>query len=372
MKPWRNEYLVYLSVVLAALTLASVFLYFGKWLYDPNRVFKRNVAAMAAEDYLADLRESTEFGCRTFVDRRPDILFLGDSHTYAGYDFNALSAIFETGSLSTCALGGFYLESFFIVADHMRRNGYFPKFIVLNTSPREFVNGRDKNAALTVHKSYLDSPYTPREFIQDLIKGTLGRSALDADVRYTDELKVAMAQRKRLAAIDPAAAARYIAEYPNRDFRSWTTWAERVEFTARVRTVIEEICAVVRQNGAHLAVVDIPESPALRDTIYRSGFVAHYASILSHFSCADLVIADPASAYGIDDRYFFNRFMLADFPYDRISTGERIGPDPGGRDIDYDLDHMNLVGAGRFTQRVGKSLQPVIRRALGPRQVRLD
>ena len=180
----RSPYRRYSSVLLASLALVAAFLIAGKWLNDPNRAFKRNVAALDVTDYLANLRERTEFGCRTFLDRRPDILLLGDSHTYSAYDFNALRIAWRTDSISTCALGGFYAESFFIIADYMRRNGYFPKLLVLNTSPREFVDGRDKAAALSVHKGYLESPYTPREFLQDLVKGTSGRPTLNPDERY--------------------------------------------------------------------------------------------------------------------------------------------------------------------------------------------
>ena len=366
MRRRRNPYEIYAASTATAFVLASAVLYFGKWRYDPDNKLRANLATLNTEDYLANLREKTEFGCRSFIQKRPDVLLIGDSHTYSAYDFNSLSVEIGTRSVSACALGGFYIESFFIIADYMSRQHYFPKVVVLNTSPREFVDGRDKKAALSTHKFYLDAPYTVRDFVQDLITGTLGRASIEIDQNYGGQLQDISDHRDRIAAINPVAASRYIAQNQNRSFVAWTAWTANVKFTRDIPQMAADICAIIKSKGAHLLVVDIPESPTLRETIYPPEFLDRYHGLLSYFSCAELIVTKPASYYGIDDRYFLNRLMRKDFSYDKIALGEKLPIDSVGRDVDYDLDHMNLVGASRFTPKIAAILRPGIRRALDP------
>src|SRR5579859_5381373 len=50
--------------------------------------FGRMIAAHES-DYLAALRDS-HLGCKTIAYRAPDIAFVGDSHSYAGWDYAEL------------------------------------------------------------------------------------------------------------------------------------------------------------------------------------------------------------------------------------------------------------------------------------------
>ena len=347
----------YAIVMIGLVALASAVLFVGTAYFDSDKVLSRKVATLSSEDYLANLRESTEFGCRTFLDRRADILFVGDSHSYAGFDFDSMATRLGTDSISACVLGGFYLESFPLIVEAMRRRDYFPKVIVLGASPRQFVEGRDKADALAVHKFYLEHRYTLRDFVQDVAEGRLGRATVALDKSYAGQIASLADLQEHLTGLTEADAVRYIELNPNKAYRDWMAWTAFAKFTPDVSTKIDAMCRLVAANHALLYVVDIPESPFLRSRIYSDAVRQGYASVLARFAgCATTVISEPADYYGLTDRDFFDRSLNENFDVTRIERGEKLPPGAPEADTDYDLDHMNLIGAERFTAGVAAFL----------------
>lgn len=59
-----------------------------------------------------------------------------------------------------------------------------------------------------------------------------------------------------------------------------------------------------------------------------------------------------AASYGLGNRHFINRSMMDSFPYESLPDGT------SGISLPYlyDIDHMNLIGATKFTQIAVKRL----------------
>jgi hypothetical protein len=357
------QYRKYSLISLGLVATASIFLFAGTAYFSPARMLRTTVESLSTVDYLSNLHGRTEFGCRTFLEKRPDILFVGDSHTYSAFRFDVIGQALDA-RISACALGGFYVESMPLIFDVMKAADFFPKVIVLGASPRQFIEGRDKQSAIETHKFYLSTKYTVRDFIQDLITGKLGQGVIEPGLSHAADERMVAGNRDRFARLNAASATAYIARNHNRAYDSWRMWVHNAAFTADLHQKIDRLCEVVRENHSALYVIDIPESPYLRTEIYSEDIRRGYQDILRYFSsCAQKVITEPAAYYDLDDRYFLNRNMLDDFDFDKIARGEKLGGDNSGRDVDYDLDHMNIVGASLFSARITPMLQSIFREA---------
>ena len=106
-----------------------------------------------------------------------------------------------------------------------------------------------------------------------------------------------------------------------------------------------------------LYVFATPESPYMQ-SLYTPEQNAQYLAYLGQFrGCAKVVLVDKTEAYGLGNRHFINRSMEDDFPYRFF---DKDGALPTKDEVDvianrnnlYDLDHLNLVGATRFTREL--------------------
>lgn len=295
--------------------------------------------------YLASMR-APEMGCRTVWMRKPELLILGDSHSYAAWDFSALehSTRLRVGS---CALGGLYLESLPALMDTVFRPGVRPSVIVLGLSPRMFWESPTKAEQISFHTllfgklSSQPAPY--------LLSRLLGYP-----LPFEDEAERATKESPRIEQLDEAAiAARLAASESN--LPTLVAWRERLArptYSGAAGRIAPLICERVRAFGARLWLIHIPESPYL-ETKYPAGVLEKYRKEVNEFnSCASRVALNNAIDYGLGNRHYVNRELD---PTLDLSAWDRQGPMTDSRY--FDADHMNPIGARVFTMSLLKKLQ---------------
>src|SRR5262249_30841889 len=107
-------------------------------------------AAMPEGSYLLSLRDST-LACESLGLRKPQAAVIGDSHSYAGWDFAALQAGLGE-RLGGCALGGLYIETVPLLLGHVLHASPGLRTVVLGLSPRMFWESPSKQEQINAHR----------------------------------------------------------------------------------------------------------------------------------------------------------------------------------------------------------------------------
>lgn len=319
--------------------------YAAKWWYAVDYL------GLSEVDYLANLRESSTFGCTTLVDRRPTLLFIGDSHSYTAWDYQSIAATYPNARIGACTMGGFYVETVESVLELLDMHHVYPQQMVYGTSPRQFAEFADKQEALAAQRASIVSHYTVRDFVNDLLRHA--KTGRKRTLIHTTAAKDQDAYSKANSALEKLAAAeadRYVQRFHNDSFERWSVRLADWHFTVSPEQDIRRICEFTRRHAIQLSVVRIPESPTL-EAMYPPNVMRRYANVLEAFRVCATVFDPRGRQLLLDSRFFLNRTMAADYPYELVKQGVRMRFDSLARpNYEYDLDHLNLVGATLFTR----------------------
>lgn len=328
------------TVVVLVGTAVLTLLYFG-----------RNFRETAANDYFATLRESSETGCQSFFSRKPEVFILGDSHSYTAWAFEKISEFYRTPRLSSCTMGGLYFSSGALILESMLKRRLFPKVVIYGLSLRQFVVGKNKDIQRKAHRQLMEESAqslgdsmnflsTSKALVRIAARKVLGArgeriQALQSPAEKLDALY--RLNEMAIEHLDEEFVARQMRAHPNEGAVMWKQFMANLRFDPNETGKIREVCGWIKNSATQLVVVPIPESPVLEAT-YPADARKRYQEILQQFSECAIVVRDDRH-FGIGNRHFVNRTLEGGFDYSRLTH-------------QYDLDHMNLVGARKFTARV--------------------
>jgi hypothetical protein len=298
--------------------------------------------------YFEKLKSTDLEGCSLLKVTDADMVFVGDSHTYAGIDFAHVSKAFPQLEIGACPVGGFYLDTLVHFLTYSKNAGLTPEYIVYGAAPRQFVltDSKDKVSeqmltGLNKRFIYDDNLF----FLRDFVKAVSGRSLSEQNV-ILDPAHV-----ENLSKLDPSETHVYFDRFKNKNYLEWQRQIGSWSFDPKLGESIKKICALITEMNSKLIVLHIPESPTL-ESMYGTELLKTYENALRSFDCADKILVADAASYGIDDRHFLNRRMVKDFPYDKIQKMEEIFSAQA-----YDLDHLNPVGAEVFSRKMTETLK---------------
>ena len=317
---------------------------------------------MAPQDYLASLSESDTFGVQHSMRVRPKILVIGDSHAYTAINYNMLAQLLGTESIGSCTLGGSYLETILIVLRQYEKAGALPKTVIYTTSPRQYWTDPNQAQQLAQHRVHIfASGYGDMVFsVQNLFAYLSGRKLKE---HAFDQLS----EKERLAApqiegLDETAIRNGLDRSKDRYLDLWKSRVASCEYDKEVPKLIDELCALIHRNHVNLYVVDIPESPWLQSQ-YPEWITREYHAILHKLGqCARQVFIYSNARAGLGNRHFANRGLDPDYDYGQWN-------DPDFRfNGSFDVDHMNRVGASRFTAVMGRDIAEDMREQAARKQ----
>jgi hypothetical protein len=318
-------------------------------------------------EHLASIYEDNELGCRNFLVRDPDVLFVGDSHSYAGWNLVEVSRALPQLDISSCTLGGLYVRSFKKIVEKVVDSDLSTRSIVYGASLRQFIIGRNREQQIQEHIRVLNQTWMQRiaamdfraEFLSliDDVKGLQRtykgqRSVADLDSMF-------QRQESDLQRVDTEVADAVILKVRNREFEKWQRIFSELTFDTDAETEIDKICSLVRRKNLKLYVLNIPESPTV-EAMTPMAVKDNYARLLGRLGSCAVVLKNYSSAdVGLNAKHFINREGRKDFPYHWFSKESPLIQtstfSPSKHyDIDslYDLDHMNIVGATHFSRFV--------------------
>jgi hypothetical protein len=340
------------------------------WSHSPAQVLKwpgfeklylSSLIRAHEADYLLKLRD-THLGCLTLEFRPADIVFIGDSHSYAGYDYAWLQERLRPALVGNCALAGMSAENvidFIKVADPA---GLLPKQLIFGISPEMFWKA-DKERAGYVQRARREivKLNSARESLVDLLAG---RFAVVPDFRDATAQRRALAKFDgSIATVTDAMTSRFFAEYKG-GVHALDYWIEAVR-TAQPdpdsAAVIRRVCEAASAHQVKVGVVFVPESRFLVSLLPPEQREA-FRRVMKEFACADWVDFSFFEAGGGPDTWYINRSLVDDYPYEAWLDPESAvaweAQDPKARRWQFfDADHMNPKGARAWSEIVAGAIQ---------------
>jgi hypothetical protein len=333
-----------LGLVLVALPLAYVF----------TAIPETSFVGLPVDeaDYLVKLRNSGPNGCTTLFARRPEVMFIGDSHSYAGWDFRLAQEKLDK-KVGGCLVGGMYIESVPLVLSKLGpdswlpfKSGYVPDVIVLGVSPRMFWEADTKQQQVENTAEELDG-LSSNSLIR-LFDAAAGVALAENEDKTAAKEDLATAwHRPRIMGLN-------LADIESRLDNSrgtvdplvyWTGRLANVEYSSQIEATINQICNRSSSLGVDLYVVHIPESPYLEAGYDSKDWDSYMSAVKALERCAVNTVINTSAEYGLDNRHFVNRY-LTDQDYSAWSREDGMI-----EAAHFDPDHMNPFGAELFTAK---------------------
>lgn len=332
---------LYVIVVLAGVAVFGV-LYVAKGALL-EYAYRQEIAAQEY-DYLTALRNG-DLGCRTVFARRPDVLVIGDSHAYAGWDFLTLQQMLGK-RVGACAMGGAYIDSLPDLVSKILP--LKPEHIIISVSPRMFWDSKTRVQQAT----------TNDDMIAGLNKGLGGvRELFDLenfDGRHGEDIQRRNAHEPAISSLDEKKVHRALNVSVNQD--SLSAWHERLKQVnhraADGGEAIRQLCSLAQRNGLSYSVVYMPESPFL-EGLYAPWLWNAFVDGMQGFNvCAEHVVVQRSLDYGLGNRHFVNRYLDDSVSYEPFVNGTEVSDQKA-----FDADHMNPFGATLFTRKIVSLIQ---------------
>lgn len=303
------------------------------------------LSGTSQEDYLASLWEGGEVGCISFRTLQPNILVFGDSHAYSGIDYRAIARAFPGKTVGACAFPGGFVESFDSLRAAIETVECKPEVLFFMTSPRMFMAGNTKPNRLVEHQKLIfdESVGLPhiRKWAGNMKAGrsTFGKNAASLDGIYQSRKPV-------IEELDDHVIDQVIASIKTGYLANWRGVVPKKIFTPGIERIVDDVCSFVHKAGMRLFTAHIPESP-FAEALHSDEQRARYNALLDRLGWYGPSMKLRAAQLGIGSRYFLNRKMTFDFDYTPWRRGTPLATD-NVTDL-FDPDHLNLVGARKFT-----------------------
>jgi hypothetical protein len=314
----------------------------------------------ASEDgYLLRMRD-THLGCLTLQYRQADIVFIGDSHTYAGYDYALLQDLLHPRKVGSCALAGMAPENVIHFLDATRGAGILPTQLVFGISPEMFWKDKDRRDQTARAQREIRRIGDSRENLVSLL--TMRFKAIP-DFKQVEQLSSRQNEFARgMAGLTEHSIQAFFQKY-NGGLHALDYWSDAVAKASpdgQGTAIIEKVCAAAKRSHVRLGVVYIPESRWLVSRFSPEQRAA-FLDVMAKFSCADWVDFSFFDTLGGPDSWFVNRSLIENYPYDawkdpdRAVSWQQEAPDTRKWQF-FDPDHMNPMGASIFSKHIAAEI----------------
>jgi hypothetical protein len=335
-----------------------------------ERAYFQSLIARHEADYLLKLRD-THLGCETIAYRDPEIVFLGDSHSYAGWDYPVLQDRLRPMRVGNCALAGMFPENIADFAALVATAGLSTKYVVFGIQPRMFWDVPERPDRVTRARRMMAEAREPRENLPTMITGRWRQIDPFIGSAMTEPQKIARLDSEAKS-LDGATVDRTLAgnEQTIYALNFWLGYVNEGGPLHDVPALVQRACDAVRATGLRLAVVYIPESRWLNEHYSAAQRRDFMHNAMLYRQCADWIDMSAFESMGYDNRFFINRYLVDNYPYagwQRVSIAHQWMAENATerRWQFFDPDHMSAAGAREFSARIAPRLAAWTSRSSG-------
>jgi len=295
---------------------------------------KKIANIVSSEGFLSTLQNTASDAClaMTYMDR-VDVVIVGSSLAYADIDPLVLSEQFAGQSVAVCAFPGWNTDFF----------DMFFKVIMFSGDIRN---------------------RTAQKWVE-----TLGTEELSANQlkEYRDGIE---RHSSLISGLSDSVVTQIILETEFRSEAAANVILKTAMPLPRNENKLQKLCANLRQRSVVLDIVVAPmptTSDAARLTeFYEISDGEEGNPIVNYYkdnaACARTVISDSLAGWGLDNRYYLNRNLRDDYPYDLWEAPDSFRENyealPDREQLRfYDSSHLNGVGATIFTKSLAERLK---------------
>ena len=338
-----------------------------------ERAYFQSLIARHEPDYLLKLRD-THLGCKTITYRDPQIVFLGDSHSYAGWDYSILQDKLQPLRVGNCALAGMFPENVGDFAHLVTAAGLSTKYVVFGIQPRMFWDVPERPDRVARARLMMAEVREPRENLPSLITGKWRQIDPFVGAGMTEPAKIASLEHQA-GGLDEAIVDRTLGENEHSFYalNFWLGYVNEGGPLSHVDAVVQRSCDAVHRAGLRLVVVYIPESRWLNQH-YTAAQRRDFAQNAERFrACADWIDMSAFDSMGYENRFFVNRYLVDNYPYsgwqDAAVAQQWMAENATERRWQFfDPDHMSAAGARQFSTRIAPRLARWISGVMGEEQ----
>ena len=307
-------------------------------------------ALVASDEFLKGLQGRTPDGCVALAYMKDvDIIVVGSSHAYADIDPYEFSRGFAGKSVAVCALSSWNTDFF---------RDFFKFLEDRKLAPKRIIWLADDGSLLLLSSHEQRMTYMKAVFFDAAMrKKTTDKWAAGSGYNYEDRLA---AHSAALDNLSEAAVLNILSNTELPNVAVMMTGLRNAKPNPRNDKNMRRLCADLGQRNIRLDVVMSPVPTHTSSLFSNKGETTAY--LKQNLPCARRVIDKPLSQWGLDPRYFINRRLRDDYPYEMWMNQEAFikvyedMPEKAQKRL-YDLDHMNGVGAVVFTRAMSKALQ---------------
>ncbi len=316
-------------------------------------------------NYLVSLYGNSTAGCSSFNSRQNNILVLGDSHAYVAFDFYKLSQLTGTEKISSCTMGGLYFETLTELVEGLVQKKNFPANLIYGLSLRQFTSGQDQLKQMAEHRRLMIEALTPnlspffkiKKNVELSFRNILPQFSLvnerDRQISYWQPVFSNLPSHKVEEVYEKL-------DHPTKD--NWQKYFQQLKFLKMTGVNVDRFCHAIRGMGTKLFLVDIPESPFLQSQYTQQQRLDYEKVIAGLSQCAAKVVRLSSKEWGLDGRFFLNRGLKKRWNFDELYA--QLNQAPADLKLNaFDLDHMNLVGAQIFTEKVYQEIKDELKYA---------
>lgn len=311
------------------------------------------------ENYLEKLRD-THLGCKTLNYRNPEIVFFGDSHTYAGWDFSLLQKALSK-KIGVCALSGAFPENLDDFLSILGGQLNPPKTIVFGIQPRMFWQVEERTDQIIQARQMIYQIPQAKENLVAIFK----KQWNEID-KFIESSSIKDKQKNLLGALNKIDNAQIdlILNSKNQALHSKNWWLEhgsKETIFPENRKIANSICKKIKALKISLVVVYIPESRWLVQH-YTNEQKQSFLEAANQFGECANVNLDFFNNEGLENKYYINRQALENYPYDIWNNIQHIQKWVSENESErrwtvFDADHLNVGGAKYFTEQMIPFLQ---------------
>ena len=362
----KNKRAKYVSLLLGAILAVSLLcLALPKLTPSSETKVSRIVSSDA---FLAGLQNKAPDGCVALMHMESvDIVLLGSSSAYAYIDAYVLSQAFDGLSVGVCALPAWNADFFEYFFAYLDDHDIRPERIIWLTDQYTHLQLDNYDKRKAYARSVFSDPVLQEKEVQEW-EDTFGAETFSYAQAMSDYRERISRHMRDIEALSLPVVEKVI---KRTDFASKAALKTILE-TARPNpdnaAKLRRICAYTEQNSIRLDMVLAPvpkDTELLFNQARERSAAASPANTAmrsdTSISCAQSQIAAPLEDWGLDSRYFVNRMLKPNYPYDIWRDPDTFeekydAMDTRLRSLIYDESHINGVGAAIFTQKLADAI----------------
>jgi hypothetical protein len=340
--------------------------YFIHEMQRPDPHAKRLSQIVQEDEFLMGLHSKAAEGCVALKHgQNIDIIIIGSSHAYAAIDLYALKSTLGNKHVAMCTLPTWNTDFLHPFMTFLATENLSPKRLIWVADAGTPLKLGQHDKRLDYARAILSESETQKKISNAWIENI---EAGLPPLKLSKELyqKQRRLHHDKITSLSLAQVKQRLEAFPKVSEGNLAAVLNTAKINPQNKNNLRRFCTDLKLRGMELDIIVAPVPDITSKLIARYSSDTDYADLseflAANVACAQSVVSPALNDWGLDERYFINRFLKEDYAYDIWGKPEDFSLFyenlPRRSQINfYNPDHMNPVGAVIFSQKIGELFQ---------------